>query len=228
MTLTYSHGREFVEEIRPSLERGDVTAFLRHLRVYWPAAELCSLLQCGHEDAVCAALAGLTFVGTMEDCPAIAVLLHDDDGLTADLAEHALWSIWFRAGEIECNQRLAQVVRLISQSDLDKAEEIVAEVLGVQPRFAEAHHQFSLIHFLRGEYAQAIGSCQTALSLNPWHFGAMATLGHSHAAMGQLDLACAAYKRALQLHPRLQGVRQAIRQIRGAAGSSSVNSFTNF
>lgn len=226
MSLTYSHGREFVEDVRPMMERGDVSAFLKYLSRFWPGGRLRELLSCGHEHAVYAALWALNFVGTMEDCPAVAALLHDDDGLTADLAEHVMWATWFRAGG-NLDERLALAVRLISQGDLTGAVNQITEVLGVRPDYAEAYHQLSLIFFLRGDYRQAILNCRATLLLNPWHFGAMATLGHCHAAAGHLDLAYTAYQRALQLHPRLQGVRQAMHQIRQAQTGLAVNTFTN-
>jgi tetratricopeptide (TPR) repeat protein len=226
MTLSYSHGREFLEQIRPILERADTEGFIRHLDQYWLGDKLIGLLQCGHEEAVGAALAGLSLVGKMDDCSRIAALLHDDDGLTADLAEHALWSIWFRAGGPESNEQVAAAVRLISLSNLDAAGERISEVLAAHPDFAEAYHQMGLVHFLRGDYVLAISFCQATLLLNSWHFGAMALLGHCHAAGGRLEQACAAYQQALQLHPRLQGVRQAIRQIRKAAPQAPVNTFT--
>jgi tetratricopeptide (TPR) repeat protein len=226
MTLTYSHGREFVEVVRPMMARGDTDAFLKYLHEFWPTERLRELLSCGHEHAVYAALAGLSFVGNMQDCPAVAALLHDDDGMTADLAENVLWAIWFRAGGI-LDERLALAVRLISQGDLGGAVNQITDVLGIRPDYAEAYHQLSLIFFLRGDYRQAILNCRATLLLNPWHFGAMSTLGHCHAAVGHLDQAYSAYQRALQLHPRLQGVRQALRQIRQAHADPTVNSFTN-
>ena len=228
MTLSYSHGREFIEQVRPILERRDTEAFVRHLDQFWPPNALRGLLQCGHQDAAYAALAGLALGGSMAHCPFIAGLLHDDDGLTADLAEHALWCIWFRAGGPEPNQQVALAVRLISRGELDAAHECIARVLATHPSFAEAYHQMALVHFLRGDYVQAISFCQATLLLNAWHFGAVALMGHCYASSAQFEQACAAYQRALQLHPRLQGVRQAIHQIRAAACPNSVNTFTKF
>jgi tetratricopeptide (TPR) repeat protein len=226
MSLTYSHGREFLDVVRPMLERGDLNAFLKYLGAFWPGGRLRERLSCGHEHAVYAALGALNFVGTMEDCPAVAALLHDDDGSTADLAEHVMWAIWFRAGG-NLDEQLALAVRLISKGDLTAAVNQITDILGLRPDYGEAYHQLSLIFFLRGDYRQAILNCRATLLLNPWHFGAMATLGHCHAAAGHLDQAYTAYQRALQLHPRLQGVRQALHEIRLVHPGSTVNSFTN-
>src|SRR5690606_5739092 len=146
-------------------------AFKRHLNRYWPNPTLRGLLDCGHDDAVCLALLGLSLVGSMRDCSTIAPLLHDDDGFTAEMAEHALWSIWFRWEEADANEKLATAVKLISQGELDCAGQMLEELLGCHPGFAEAYHQLGLVQFLRGEYAEGITNCQAALMLNPWHFG---------------------------------------------------------
>lgn len=226
MSLTYAHGREFVAQVRPILERGDADGFRQFLWKTWPAERLREVLTCGHDDAVRIALAGLGFTGTMQDCPHIAGLLHDDDGQTAELAEHALWSIWFRAGG-EMDERLAIAVRQISTGELDAALATITAVIGLRPDYAEAYHQLGLLYFLRGDYQRTILNCRSALLLNPWHFAAMSSLGHAYAAAGDLGMAYTAYQRALQLHPRLQGVRQALRQIRSVMPTPPVNSFTN-
>lgn len=232
MSLSYSHGREFVEQARPIFESDNPEAVARFLRRYWPASDLRALLDCGHDDAASMALVGLSLIGIMEDGAAIAALLHHDDGTMAEFAEHALWSIWFRDGGDEASAALAQAVRLIDEQKLDEATAAISAALASAPDFAEAHHQLAMLGFLRGDYAVAIESCRSALRLNPWHFGAMAGLGHCYAAQGYFNEARMAYQRALELNPRLAGVRQAIRQLRSLshadeAAPGPVNQFTN-
>lgn len=232
MDVGFSHGREFVEQVRPILESRDVDALVRFLERHWPAETLRHLLECGHDDAAQAALVGLSVLGTMDECPAVAACLHDDDGTTAGLAEHALWSIWFRAGDPQANHKLTGAIRLIGEDRFEDAIDLLIDILTDRPDFAEPYHQIGLIYFLKGDYHRALFNCRAALMLNPWHFGAMAGLGHCYAAMGQYEDARKVYQQVLQLHPRLEGVRQAIRQIREAAdrGASdpSVKSFTKF
>ena len=104
MMVSYTHGREFVRQVRPFLERCDAEALARYLRRDWPNERLCSLLGCGHDDAVNVAVVCLSLMGTMADTHAVAALLQDGDAETARLAEHALWSIWFQgqAQELPC------------------------------------------------------------------------------------------------------------------------------
>ena len=47
----------------------------------------------------------------------------------------------------------------------------------------------------------------------PQHFGAMAGMGHSHANMKHWAEARHCYRLALAIHPRLEGIQSAQRQI---------------
>jgi len=87
------------------------------------------------------------------------------------------------------------------------------------PTFAEAYNQRAIVLFLLGRYEQAAEDCLRALRLNPYHFGAMAGLGHCHASLGRWERALEAYHRTLQLHPRAEGIRQSIRQVQEAVRS---------
>src|SRR5678815_1458389 len=96
MSVSYSHGREFVSQVRPYFEAKDPDALVRHLQAYWPHEQLRGLCSCGHADAAKVAATCLALTGTMEDNPILASLLREDDPTTVALAEHAMWSIWFR------------------------------------------------------------------------------------------------------------------------------------
>jgi tetratricopeptide (TPR) repeat protein len=141
-------------------------------------------------------------------------MLHDEDAETAGLAEHALWSIWFRAGTPQANLCLTRAIRLISEGHLDRGIRLLDAIIEEHPDFAEAYNQRAIAKFLQGEYEQVVADCEETLRLNPHHFGASAGLGHSYAARGLLDLALGAYRRTLGIHPRLEGIRQSMQQIR--------------
>ncbi len=230
MTLSYTHGREFVRQVRPILEAQDIESLIRYLRHYWPGQCLRGLLTCGYDEAVKAVLVCLWCTGTKADTRAVARLLHDDDGQMAALAEHALWSIWFRAGDDRANVHLMHAVRLLGRGRFDQAIKSLDALIGRCSTFAEAYNQRAIAHFLSGEYVCAISDGMQAVRLNEHHFGALAGLGHSYAALGRLDRALEAYRRSLELHPRLEGVRESIRQIREciarSQASSHLQSFT--
>ena len=214
MALTYTHGREFVRQVCPIIERRDIEALVCHLRCHWPNKDLRGLLGCGHDEAVKAALLCLSMVGDSGDCETVSKVLKEGDADTSMLAEHALWSVWFRAGGDEAGVQLQRAIYLVAEGQLTPAIRLLSDLLTRWPTFAEAYNQRAIAYFLKGEYSPAIYDCEQALRLNAHHFGALADLGHIWAILGRLESALDAYRRALALHPRLEGIRQSIQQVR--------------
>jgi tetratricopeptide (TPR) repeat protein len=221
MSVSYTHGREFVAQVRPFLEARDVEGLLRHLHAYWPGDRLRGLLHCHHDEAAKVALACLSLVGSNADLGTVAPLLGSDDCTTVGLAEYTMWALWFRAGDTWANRRMMHAVRLISENKLDRAIGCLTRILSHRPGFAEAYNQRAIAHFLKEDYSASIADCLQALKLNPYHFGAAAGLGHCYAAQGQLELAVERYQSALQIHPRLEGIRQSITEIREVLGQTA-------
>lgn len=217
MDVSYSHACQFVREILPMMARYDLDQLVESLRSDWPAERLREVLYAGDDDAAKIASVCLLLIGTMEDTPALACLLHHDDPAIAGFAEHALWSIWFRAGDEQDNEMLQQAVHWIGEAHLGKAIDLLEGVIHRSPKFAEAHNQLAIALFLKGRYDESIERCRLALRLNPHHFGAMAGLGHCFASTGQFDQSLQAYRCVLQMQPRMAGIRQAMAHVRKAA-----------
>lgn len=213
MYTTCPQGLAFVRGVRPLIEQRDVPGLMQVLAEKYPHQRLVELLSSDDEETVKTALVCLALNGTMDDVPAVARMLHSPDEAAAGFAEHALWSIWFRAGGEAAISTLHQAVQLISDERYEEAKTCLGELIERRPALAEAYHQRAIVHFLLGDYAAAIEDCRQTLRLNPCHFGAMAGLGHCHAARGDLGAAEDAYRATLLLHPRLEGVRQSLQQI---------------
>ncbi len=205
---------DFVSQLTPLIEQHDPESLLACLDRYWPRESLLDLLSSDNGDAVKIALVCLAFVGRMADSPRVARLLHSPDPATIAYAEHALWSIWFCSGNEAQNAGLMQAVGLIGHDRFEDAIEALDVLIAKAPCFAEAYNQRAIACFLAGEYDRATEDCKQALRLNPLHFGAMAGLGHCYATCKRLGDAMGAYRAALAIHPRLEGLRQSIQCVR--------------
>jgi Flp pilus assembly protein TadD len=217
MEVSHSSVQAFVRQTVALMACDDEKQLESYLRAHWPVDRLCEVLQCDDDNAVKIAAVCLFLVGTMEATPALTHVLHHDDPTVAGFAEHALWAIWFRAAGDQCQDLLNQAVQFISDAHMEQAIFLLKRALERSPDFAEAHNQLAIALFLCGGYEEAIDSCKEALRLNPYHFGAMAGMGHCYASMGQFDQAMQAYRCALQIQPRMNGIRQAMAQVRKAA-----------
>ena len=84
----------------------------------------------------------------------------------------------------------------------------------MDPDFAEAYNQRAIAKYLQERYEESIRDCRRAVERMPCHFGAWAGMGHCHAHQGRAAEAIEAYERALLINPHLEGIRQAVDELR--------------
>ncbi len=152
--------------------------------------------------------------GAAGQCELLASLLHHDDLRVVDAAEQALWRLWFASGPTAVRSDLYRAMLHLQAERWPEALAELDAVVAVEPGYAEAWNQRAIAHYFLGDYCRSICDCRRALLLNPYHFGAMAGMGHCFAQLGRFEDALDCYHRALRIHPRMEGIRQTIREIR--------------
>jgi tetratricopeptide (TPR) repeat protein len=162
-----------------------------------------------------AALLALGLNGSMLSNAAVARCLHDDDAQVRRLAEDALWNIWFRA-EGDAHKRELQ--RLTQLKDSSKSLRGMNGLIQKCPEFAEAYNQRAVVHFRRGEYQKAAADCQRAVERNQFHFGAQAGLAQCYIRLKKPRAALRAFRLALKINPKLDGVAESIRSLEESLG----------
>ncbi|MDB5296817.1 MAG: tetratricopeptide repeat protein [Phycisphaerales bacterium] len=208
------HPAEFVDAVRPFLARNDVDGMVGLVRSRWDDEQLAGLFAAADPDArkVAALAYGLT--GGRCCLPQLAELLRDPDLVVAQMAEHALWSVWFRSGSPDANHQVCRGTRSLNRGDVEHAIEHFTRAIDLDPEFAEAYNQRAIAKFLLERFDDCVDDCRKAVKLMPCHFGALAGLGHCHAHEGRLVPALKCYERALAINPRLDDVRQTVRELR--------------
>src|SRR5678816_1527846 len=87
---------EFISTLQPSLSQGNVEEAISFVKQRWTPLQVVALLRDTTPDVRKVAALALALVGDRQAVPPLAVALHDADPMVTDMAEHALWSIWFR------------------------------------------------------------------------------------------------------------------------------------
>jgi tetratricopeptide (TPR) repeat protein len=209
---------EFLEVARPSLEDGDAAQLASDLMARWTLRDLCGLMTHASVDVRRVASVALGLVGNASNQGCLARALHDEDEQVREMAEHALWSIWFRSGRPEANDAFQEGLDALGREEYADAVEHFEAAVERDPQFAEAHNQLAICHSLRGEHQQSLRASQRALCLVPVHFGAMAGLGHGYAHLGRLNEALDCYRQAVQINPRLTEIARAVHQLEKKLG----------
>jgi Flp pilus assembly protein TadD len=78
------------------------------------------------------------------------------------------------------------------------------------------------VEFVLKDFGASLSDIKRALALEPRHFGALAGLGIILEDLGREDEAISAYKRALELNPRMETVRESLEKLEKAASGRAI------
>lgn len=173
------------------------------------------LMDCPDPQARRAAVLALGLMGTMDSNKALAGRLRDDDRQVRQLANDALWSIWFRGDSAEHS---AELQRVIALRDRAKALAGLDALIRKAPKFAEAYNQRAILYFRMNEFEKAIADCEKVLQFNPYHYGALSGMGQAQLNLRRPQAALKSFRKALQINPHLEGVQDTIRALENALG----------
>lgn len=211
---------EFVARVRPLLERRDAQGLVRTIHRHWTLVQVASLLDGAHADARKVAALSLSLIGTAACLEALARQLAAPDPVANQMAEHAMWSIWFRGGNEQANAHVVRGAHAFARKDVAGAIRQFTRALEADPTHAEAHHQRAMAYFMLEDYDASLRDCARAAELMPLHFGAWSGLGHCHAHMGRVDEAVRCYRRAMAIHPNLACIAELVEELEGGGDAA--------
>ena len=205
-----------VGRTRSFLSVYDETGLLRYLRSTWAVTDLIKLL--AHRDAAVVKVSAtcLGLLGNPVATSALLASLPHEDATVSMMAEFSLWSIWFMERGTSAESLLRQAGRL----EYAEAVSVLDALADRYPDWAEPHNQRAIVNFRAHRFVASINDCKRVLAIQEHHFGAWAGLGHCYARLGENAKALECYGRALDIYPRLSGIRQSLRVVREQAGQT--------
>ena len=218
---------KFVHDLEPLLARRDIPGLIRLLDTRYSQPQMCALLAHPDADARKVAALALALVGRPDSIPDLVTHLRDPDRMVNEMAEHALWSIWFRGGTPEANARLCHGSQALNDRQVDRAAEHFTAAIALCPVFAEAYNQRAMVYYLQERIDESLHDCRKAAQLMPCHFGAWAGMGHSHAHRGEFDAALSCYRRAVAIIPHLDCVAEMVRELENRDADPDVEEWTD-
>jgi tetratricopeptide (TPR) repeat protein len=148
--------------------------------------------------------------------------LQDPENDDWEKTEHKIWQEWRKSGSAAMDHLLQRGIRAMEAGDLRTAVEHFSAVIDHAPDFAEAWNKRATVFFMMDELGLSLSDIRQTLLLNPRHFGAMGGLG---SIMEQLDRpkdALKVYKRALEVHPKQDGLKEAVERLEAEVKGTSI------
>ena len=165
-----------------------------------------------------AAVFALGQVGTLEANEHLARCLHDMDSDIAEMAAAAMWRVWFRGPGNALSDELYRILRL---REMDQAILALNTLLEKAPEFAEAYYQRAVLFYRSSQFDLAARDCAQAVKLNPHHFAAQAGMGQCLLRLRRQGAALKAFRVALRIHPRMEGIAATVRALENALDDES-------
>ena len=211
-------GQEYLNILEPLMRAGDLNRAAECIKQFWCGGKLCAFLTHCEPEVRRAAVMGLSLVGNTQAIDPLVTALHDTDLRVYELAQDALWAIWFRAGNARACGYLKCGAHHLKHGNLDTATEKFNLAIQADPEFAEAYNQRAIAGYLAERYADSIDDCRRTLAIIPQHFGAMAGMGHCHAHLENFPDARQCYCQALEINPHMEGIAAFLEKIRALLG----------
>lgn len=183
------------------------------IRRNWSLAQVVGLLTSSDCDARKVSAMVLGFIGSCNCLCDLASQLHHPDSMVWQMAEHAMWSIWLRAGNEKANAHLSCGMNHLEKRCFQHAIDEFSLAITADPKFAEAFNQRAMAYYLLEDYEQCEADCRMAVQLMPLHFGAWAGLGHCQASLGDIRGSVASYRRAYEINPHLECVKELLDEL---------------
>lgn len=127
--------------------------------------------------------------------------------------ESEIWIEWSKSGSPALDLLLQRGRDAMAMGDTALAIEHFTAIIDQDPSFAEGWNARATAFYQAGEFGPSIADIAQVLQLNPRHFGALSGLGTMLEEAGNEERALNVYKAALEIHPQMQAVIEAVNRL---------------
>jgi tetratricopeptide (TPR) repeat protein len=136
------------------------------------------------------------------------------DDASAKSVEDRIWAVWTSAGNETTNLLMSRAKKATDDKDYDLALRVLGAVIEIKPDFTEAWNRRATVYFMKKDYGNSLADISKVLAKEPRHFGALSGLALIMQEIGDEKHALEAYRKALDVYPRLKGVGDKIKTLK--------------
>ena len=135
------------------------------------------------------------------------------DDTSAKAIEERIWALWVTSRSDTTNVLMSRVKTALEAKDLDLAIKLLDAVVKIKPDYIEAWNRRATIYYMKKNYGQSLADIREVLRREPRHFGALSGFGLILQDIGDDKHALEAYRRALDVYPRLQRIPDVVKTL---------------
>ena len=135
------------------------------------------------------------------------------DEPSAKAVEDRIWAVWTNAGNETTTFLMDRAKKAMDEKDYDLAVRLLSAIIEIKPDYTEAWNRRATAYFMKKEYTNSLGDLARVLAREPRHFGALSGLGLIMQEVGDDKHALEAYRKALEVYPRLKGMGERVKTL---------------
>jgi len=136
------------------------------------------------------------------------------DDTSAKAVEDRIWAVWSGAGNDTTSLLMSRAKKAIDGKNYDLALRLLDAVIEIKPEYTEAWNRRATVYFLKKDYVNSMADIGRVLAREPRHFGALSGLGLIMQDIGDEKHALDAYRKALEVYPRLKGMEEKVKTLK--------------
>jgi len=141
----------------------------------------------------------------------------------ASRLEDRLFEIWSKSGDSRADSLFNLGLVALSYRDYAQAETYFTGAVDRAPEFVEAWNKLASVHYLQGEYDEALRAADHTLMLERRHYGALAGRGMVLMALGDDSAALTSFELALSVNPASPTIQKNVERLRDRLGFRSAD-----
>lgn len=135
------------------------------------------------------------------------------DDTSAKAIEQRIWAQWMVSPSDTTNLLMTRVRTAIEAKDMDLAIKLLDGIVKIRPDYLEGWNRRATLFYMKKDYGRSLADIREVLRREPRHFGALAGLGLILQDIGDDKRALDAYRRALDVYPRLQRIPDVVKKL---------------
>jgi tetratricopeptide (TPR) repeat protein len=132
---------------------------------------------------------------------------------SAKAIEQRIWAVWIVSPSDTANLLMSRVRTAVEHKDTDLAIKLLDGIIKIKPDYVEAWNRRATLYYGKKDYGHALSDIREVLRREPRHFGALSGLGLILQDIGDDKHALEAYRRALEVYPRLQRIPELVKEL---------------
>lgn len=140
-------------------------------------------------------------------------LAKTDEPQAARRIAGAVQALWRRSGSDTIDLLTTRAAEAQRDAKLDIAIKLMDEVVSLKPDYAEGWNVRATLRYMTKSYDEAMVDIHETLVREPRHFGAWVGLGRILVESGYDAKALAAYRKALEIYPAIDGLKKQVDEL---------------